>query len=509
MQTQLQSFKIERHRENSENTNRAHIGCSVLLPLTALTRIALAHMQSTLTIVPRNTFDSKRPALPIECYKLSKTHITVPRAFGYTRACACGIVEDKRADGVGLSPSIFCGELTTIQQEAFDKSCAALSQREQSCILTLPCGFGKTVVALRIAHQLGKRTLVVVHKDFLLTQWKDRLSQFIPSAKVSVLRGSKQADKDSDFVIAMLQTLCIRLEDSSSHAAAIIANCGLAVIDEAHHMAARCFSRLFFNLPVKRILGLTATPRRKDGCTAILHMFMGEPSLVVESSQTRGEAPLVRFVKYSSLCPNASRDLTPGHVQKLKTQLTQDTNRNDVICNILVELRSSNRQVLCLSDRLAHLSVLLDMYKGRSSQDQKTTLYVGGQKSKERLFAEHECSVIFGTYAMAQEGLDIPRLDTLVLASPASDITQAVGRVLRPCSTKQTPMIVDIQDDLCSQFDIQNTTRIRHYTRQNFDLGNESLFKLKASHGQTQSHGSEEAGDPTEMEHRQKRARVQ
>ena len=108
---------------------------------------------------------------------------------------------------------------------------------------------------------------------------------------------------------------------------------------------------------------------------------------------------------------------------------------------------------------------LLELFEQATGGGIAASLYVGGLSKKIRAQAESECSVLFGTFALAQEGLDIPRLDTLILASPASDITQAVGRILRPCEGKQTPLVVDLQDNACPQFTRQNQCRARFYSR--------------------------------------------
>ena len=182
MQTQLDSFRKQRHLECGRDVPCAYIHGGVSLPLASLTRIALSSILSSLSIQPRSTYDIQRPPASIECYRLSQTHIMVPRSFGYARACACGSLVDNRADGSDLRPLHFEGVLNAVQVAAFEKTCSSLNRKEQSCILTLPCGFGKTVVALRIAQAIGKKTLIVVHKDFLLSQWKARLEQFLPAA---------------------------------------------------------------------------------------------------------------------------------------------------------------------------------------------------------------------------------------------------------------------------------------------------------------------------------------
>ena len=464
MQRHLDSFRAQRRLEDGlQGAAAVHLRGGMELPLSSLTRLAISSWQEDLTITHRCAFDPSRPAVRLQFYQVTETHLVVPRAYGHSRALGAEIA-DHRTDGAPLRCGDFVGALNPLQATAAERSCQNLSTEPHCCMLTLPCGFGKTVVALRVARALGTRTVVVVHKEFLLAQWKERIGQFLPGASVSILQGKKPIAADADFVLAMLQTLCVRLPDRESRVNQVVAACGLAIIDEAHHMAARYFSKLFFHLHVKRILGLTATPHRKDGCTRALHFFMGEHSYLLEDSAAQRPSPQVQTVTYHSTS-RISCGLTGGQVQKLKTTLTLDPARNKLLCDIILALAEEGRQILVLSDRTAHLARLLEMFQEHGGARHTPGLYIGGQKRTERERVERECAVLFGTFAMAQEGLDIPRLDTLVFATPASDITQAVGRILRPCSSKKPPIIVDLQDDTCVNFRKQNQIRGRFYAK--------------------------------------------
>jgi superfamily II DNA or RNA helicase len=479
MQSRLDNFKRQRiNGGESVDSKRAFALAGVHLPVSSMGKLALLRLQESLCVVPRATYDRTQAPDAVQCYRLSEEHIVVPRPFGYERMGA-GAIEDRSSEGETLAPLLeFKGALQPgVQEEACARSCEALQKPPHSCILTLPCGYGKTVVALKIAHAVGKKTLVVLHKEFLLAQWRARVAQFIPAARVGLIQGSKNVDPEADIYLGMLQTLCSRLPDTSSAAARAAAACGLVVIDEAHHMAARWFSELFFHLPCKRILGLTATPKRKDGCTSVLHMFMGAHSLLLEDRSDNKEVPTVRAVAFPSAARNA-RDLSAGETQRVKTALTQDPRRNRLLLEMCLELTGAGRYVLCLSDRVAHLQELLSDFQRKCPPGIQASLYVGGQKREERVRAETQCQMLFGTFAMAQEGLDVPRLDTLILASPASDITQAVGRILRPCADKQAPLVVDVQDDTCQQFVRQNEHRRRFYCRSGIRSEGESQAPL-------------------------------
>lgn len=481
MQLGLHDFVRQRRAEGKAGEPFAGVG-GVHIPLAALSRVALADLQQRLSVTPKATFDRSQTPEQIACFRMTGTHLIVPRAFGYKRAgtgSACSAIEDRLDAGRPFHEQLsFTGSLREEQEEARAQSLLSLQAPPFCCMLTLPCGFGKTVVALSIAVKMGLRTLVVVHKEFLLSQWRDRIRQFLPDATVGLLQGTRVLDPGADIMLGMLQTLCNRLSDPECETAASVRSCGLVVIDEAHHMAARWFSELFFALPTRHILGLTATPKRKDGCTPMLHMFMGDFSFVREERLPTEQMHL-RQVPYRSK-GRVTRELTGPETQRLKTALTQDSARNSLIIDLCRECVEAGRQVLCLSDRLAHLQELLSAFQA-AMPHAVASLYVGGQKRAAREIAERDAQMLFGTFAMAQEGLDVPRLDTLILGSPASDVTQAVGRILRPCAAKMTPLVLDIQDDICPAFSRQNQHRAGLYERMGFMAEGEPAPEAEAA----------------------------
>ena len=216
-----------------------------------------------------------------------------------------------------------------------------LLRPRHACILTLPCGFGKTVVSLGVARSLGRKTLVVVHKQVLMLQWEARIQEFLPGARVCRIQGPQKGDENCDFAVAMLQTLC-SYGGAGAGADASLDVFGTVVLDEAHHMAARSFSRLFFKLRCRYVLGLTATPRRKDGCTNVLHLHMGSFSYCVED---RGcETVKVCCVPWRSAARTA-RETTAVETQRVKTRLTHDESRNRCLVRLCVSLADQGRQV--------------------------------------------------------------------------------------------------------------------------------------------------------------------
>jgi hypothetical protein len=288
-------------------------------------------------------------------------------------------------------------------------------------------------MALAYAAHLKVRTLIIVHKEFLANQWKERIGQFCPGSTIGRVQ-QDTFDIECDFVIAMIQTMCSRENDPKA-----FDSIGFVIVDEAHHIGAAAFSQTMFKLCPRYSLGLTATPERKDGLTNILYWFLGPEIFRVQrenQATTRVESvffddPLFREA------PPVSR-LGKINMAGMVTQLTEIDARNQKILSLVRGLDPS-RHVLILSDRREHCFWLRNNLDG-------SAVYLGGM-SEQDLDAASRHKIIVATYSMAQEGLDIPVLDTLIMTTPHSDVTQAVGRIMRETPGKvNAPLIIDIVD---------------------------------------------------------------
>lgn len=351
----------------------------------------------------------------------------IPRFYGDPA------VTDRRVEPVPANIT-FVGKLrdATRQNEAFAAGVNAFREVGGG-VLSLPPGFGKTTMALAYAAHLKVRTMIIVHKEFLANQWKDRIGQFCPGATI----GRVQQDKfeiECDFVIAMIQTLCSRENNPNA-----FDSIGLVIVDEAHHIGAAAFSQTMFKLCPRYALGLTATPERKDGLTNILYWFLGPEFFGVKRENqktTRVETVFFDDPAFRE-APPVSR-FGKINMAGMVTQLTEIDARNDKILDLVRGLDPS-RRVLLLSDRREHCFWLRNHIQGAA-------VYLGGMSEKD-LDEASKHRVIVATYSMAQEGLDIPVLDTLVMTTPHSDVTQAVGRIMRETPGKvNAPLIIDIVD---------------------------------------------------------------
>lgn len=163
-------------------------------------------------------------------------------------------------------------------------------------LLELYCAWGKTSSALYIASQLKKKTLVIVHKEFLMNQWIERIQQFLPTARIGRIQGKTIDIENKDIVICMLQSLSMK-----DYPASTFSSFGFTILDEVHHISSCTFSQALFKLVTKYMLGLSATMNRKDGTTHVFKMFLGE--VVHKAVRKDSHDVFVRSIMYSTPDP--------------------------------------------------------------------------------------------------------------------------------------------------------------------------------------------------------------
>jgi len=356
---------------------------------------------------------------PFKVYReLPNKKLIIPRFFDTS------LVPHKIAEGQDVSFSFNC----KLRKHQVD----AIGAFKGNGVLCLPCGQGKTLTAIAIASKLKKKTLVIVHKEFLATQWIDRIKQFTSCTKIGRIQGSLW-DTDSEFTIAMIQTLCTR--EFKEDAFDIF---GTVIIDEAHHIGAPAFSQVMLRMSPKYTLGLSATPERKDGLTKILYWFLG-PAFYTMSTDSEIEFSInkVEF-DYPPLFREGPHLTRFGKIcmSTMVTELTLIPERNALILEHIRDAQKRGRKSLVLSDRRSHCEYLYSQLDPNI-----TTIYMGGYKGHPEIGG----GTLISTFSLAYEGLDIPELDTLFLTTPHSDVKQAVGRITR--SKGLTREIWDIVDN--------------------------------------------------------------
>lgn len=421
---------------------------------------------SALTVKPHCDFMSNNNNDDNFCVCLeSKKYLYVPKYYGLQTFGIPSINKIKVPESISLT---FNGKLLDTQHEPVSEylKCAR-DPSKMGGILQLPPGSGKTVMALYIVCALGVKTMIIVHKDFLLNQWKERIEQYIPDAKVGIIK-QKNVDTDCHISIASLQSLSMKEYESN-----VFDNFGLVVIDECHHIAAQIFSKALLKVNFQYALGLSATVHRKDGLSKVFKWFIGD--IVYKVGKKKNVDCNVMVATFSDTNPMYCSEpvLFNGKVNmaKMVNNITMYEPRTEFILNELFCIleKEPTRNVIVLSDRRRHLEDMQNMIGDRYT----TGLYLGGMKNSV-LEKSKETQIILGTFNMVSEGFDLPKLDTLVLATSKGDIEQSVGRIQRKHLYTQednVPLIIDIVDNF-SVFANQFKKRERFYKKMNYTILN-------------------------------------
>lgn len=425
-------------------------------------------IKKELTVSPYVPEDFKLvPPKPFRVYLESKSSLFLPKAYGIKQF---GVPSENRLDeGVDIDVT-FKGVLRE-EQEAPVKAFmeAAHDPARMGGILNLQCAAGKTVMAIYLICRLGKKAMVIVHKDFLIQQWKERIQEFAPAARLGLIKAKTIDVVDKDIIIASLQSLSMKDYDPST-----FEGIGTMCIDECHHTGAEVFSSAFQKINTMYTLGLSATVKRKDGLSKVFMWYLGD--IVYSKKNTKMDIISVSFLPYicrdKAYCEECTLFGTKPNTARMINNICEYPDRHEFILKTIQEtlLIEPKRRILVLSDRRGHLQSLGGLLLEASMHD--FGYYYGGMKQEELKKSETR-NIILGTYAMISEGFDVKGLDTLVLASPKSDIVQSVGRILRekPENRMHVPLVIDIVDDF-SIFSRQAQKRLDYYKSCKYNIDN-------------------------------------
>lgn len=418
-------------------------------------------------------------------YNASRTEIIVPRYYGVFKF---GQPKEMHFDPEEVVMD-FKKELRDKQKLVAEK-CVKYILKHGGGLLSVPCGFGKTVCALYIAYRLGLKTLVVVHKSNLLTQWIERIKEFLGVDNVGIIQQGKCSYNNRDIVVGMIHTISKREYKD------VFNKFGFVIYDEAHHVSCRYFSRSLMKTGAQYTLSLTATPYRSDGLIKIMYWFLG--GTIYREKIKMNKNVIAKIIKHKSTDKlfTLKKRWLKGEMRpdtcKMITNICNIELRNQIIVDIInvIRRKEPERKILILSERTEHLkklkkdvddSIQDDIDSGLIQTDETLScLYIGDTKLIDRGIAEERGDIIFATYSMAHEGLDIKHLNTVILASPKKDVVQSIGRIMRKIleSGDVRPMIIDIADDINA---INNWSRPRKsiYMKCNYEIENYYLIDDK------------------------------
>jgi len=442
------------------------------IPKSALTPQELARLKEDLFKTPvihgMKTADAN-PGFPI--YRENDKKIYVPRFYG---EATFGPAQQKLNTGDTIQVPFSSNKtLFPHQVQAVDAYLSTVHRSgpepQGGGILELACGMGKTVIALHLISRLQKKTLILVHKEFLMNQWIERIEEFLPTARIGKIQGPVRDIENKDIVLGMIQSMYNRDFPPDT-----FTSFGMTIIDEVHRIGSCEFSNTLCKVLTPMVLGISATVERKDGLTDVLYAFIG-PKLFSTGRNTSEQVVEVRALRFHTPDPQfreVEYDFR-GQVKfsTMMSKLCTYAPRTDFLQQRIEEVHRErpNSQMIVLAHNRC---LLVDLYKRLTASLKSSTVgyYLGGMK-QAALQQSESCQIVLATYAMAAEALDIKALEILVLATPKTDIVQSVGRILR---TKHSqPLILDIVD-LHDTFQNQWRKRKTYYRKCGYRIVDET-----------------------------------
>jgi superfamily II DNA or RNA helicase len=378
-------------------------------------------------------------------------------------------VEDRRLPGKEIT-AVFRGQLSPAQQAA-----VSALQLHDSGLLVAPSGSGKTVVGIYMIAARKTNTLVLVHRRPLLEQWRSQLAKFldVDPAVIGQIGGGK--GKVTGFIdVAMIQSLGKKGEVDD-----LVAGYGQVIVDECHHLPAVTFEQILRQVKARYVIGVTATPYRRDGQQPIILMQCGPIRHVISQKDQQVKGSL----RHRLICRDTSFAMPAqggeSSIHDIYAALVGDEIRNQQIVDDLLRALDEGRSPILLTERREHL----DLFAERLTKSVPNVVVLrGGMGTRQRrsvaeqlaAISNDEKRVVLATGRYVGEGFDDPRLDTLFLAMPVSwkgTLIQYAGRLHRLHSGKTEARIYDYVDRNCLVLMKMFWKRLRGYRSIGYEPG--------------------------------------
>ncbi len=359
----------------------------------------------------------------------------------------------------------FRGTLTRDQQEA-----VRVLRKSEFGVFVAPPGTGKTVVACALIALRKTPTLILVHRQPLVEQWRSRLTEFlnVPDNEMGLVSGTKKR-ATGKVDIAMLQTL-----SRADGLGGILPHYGQVVVDECHHIPALSFEAVLKQLPATFVLGLTATPYRKDGLQKIIHFQCGPVRHEIRTADGGVLSKRVLVHETAFRTPENAGPKPPIHV--IWHYLVTDVARTEMIAGDVVQALLKGKVPLVISDRKDHLQSLSEEIKKQVCETPVHVFRLDGEMplpARKKMMSELHSALeqkqktcLLSTASLIGEGFDLPALDTLFLAMPISfkgRIVQYAGRLHRLHEGKRDVEVHDYVDSHCAMALKMYRNRLRAY----------------------------------------------
>ncbi len=409
---------------------------------------------SALTFVPQSEGDYGQNAQSVRLFQLGKNRLWFPKFYGLREFGPPARNLEREGDAIDLE---FHGKLKGEQGGVAAESVKTILDTGGG-VMCLPTGFGKTVIAIQLCCQLGKKVLWITNQSNLLEQTKKSFEAFT-GCEVGMIKQNR-VDTEQPVVIGMLQSISQKVYPKE-----IFDHFGVVIFDEVHRVPSFVFSRSLFKVGTKYMIGLSATPKRKDGLDAVITEAIG-PIIAEVTIQLKIPNVIRIKAKYDATMVEHKNRMDKANIPAMVKDICASRSRNLVIVDAIVSAYDEGRTILVLSERRNHAVELGDLLGKRGKE---YGLYLGQMKPAE-LEVSNNKRVIIGTYSMCGTGYDNKYLNTVLLATSKREITQIVGRILGFRSSGDIkPLIIDIQDTY-GVFKSQSYARNAFYKKQKFVL---------------------------------------
>lgn len=376
----------------------------------------------------------------------------------------------------------FHGTMRDYQLNAINAIIETFENYPKGGLLKFSCGMGKTISAIYKAFLLQKKTLIIVDLELLEDQWIERIRS-VCNATIGIIRGNVFDIEGKDIVIASVQTL-----HSRGYTTEDLEGFGLVIYDEVHVFGSKTFSNALKISNFEYTIGLTATPFRVDGMMPFIYNYVGP--IIYELKREFDFRTLVKRIKFSTnnkkykehTMYNPMKGKHTASDSMMQKMLKDIPERNNLLINIIIGLKNKGRKVFIFCSRVKHAIYLKecvdeDIINNQQQHMYSTKLLIGDSTPIERADAAKNGDLIFASFKLTNKAIDIPRMDTVVYASPVKRddlMEQSSGRMLRKSKLSELtniPLVIDIVDEL-SIYENWGFNRIRYYKKEDWFVNN-------------------------------------
>ena len=390
-----------------------------------------------------------------EFYLESEKFLLIPRNFPIQQYLFEYTLEDYTHDGEDIDIK----HIITPRSKTQEKAIQYILENENG-ILQLSPGVGKTVITIFMIATRKKKSLILVHRDSLAEQWRDRFMDFTNISYDDIARitsATFEKDFEKPIIISTTQTFMSLLKRKREEFLTALndANIGVFVADEVHtSVGAPTFSECSIHMPSRYTYGLSATPYRYDGNGDVIEFHLGP---IFADDDIEGTMPArvsVILADYEISSKSGGYIRWGGQFQRARyLNMIKKSKPFDALSKGIINKIKHDRNVIMIMERTKQIDALYDWMKFPS----KSKFY------KSATLKELNSNFTFATPGKCRDGIDAAWKDAIVMTSPISNIDQLSGRVVRSYPNKKTPIIIDMVDYGCPEISRTLYGRVQFY----------------------------------------------